>query len=141
VTVRLLLDEHFSPKIAAALRALGHDVMAVWDEPALRGVSDADLFAHAAMTGQRIVTENVRDFLPLAAAARAEGSPAAALLLLSPRRFDRGHGGFGSIVDALAAWLDGNPGGRPDEDWLTRPAMNGWPTWTPTQTTIATWQT
>jgi len=118
VTARLLLDEHFSPKIAVALRVLGHDVVAVWEEPALRGLEDADLFAWAAATGRRIVTENVRDFLPLAAAARASGSPAAPLLLVSSRRFDRGRDGFGVIVAALAAWLDDTPDDRPDEDWL-----------------------
>ncbi|MGH3158093.1 MAG: hypothetical protein ACRDNF_16160 [Streptosporangiaceae bacterium] len=36
LSVRLLLDEMFSPIIAAALRDLGHDVTAVAEQPGLR---------------------------------------------------------------------------------------------------------
>jgi hypothetical protein len=42
---RLLLDEMFSPAVAAELRALGHDVIAVADRPDLRSKSDEEIFA------------------------------------------------------------------------------------------------
>ena len=114
----LLLDEHFSPLLAVALRERGYDVTAVWEDPELRGLPDAALFAHAVGTGQRIVTENVRDFLPLAASARSDETPAAALLLVSPNRFSRESRSIGALVVALAAWLDASDG-RPDEDWFS----------------------
>ena len=41
--VKLLLDEMFSPAIAAELRVLGHDVIAVADRPDLRSKSDEEI--------------------------------------------------------------------------------------------------
>jgi hypothetical protein len=41
--VRLLLDEMFSPAITVELRALGHDVIAVADQPDLRSRSDGEI--------------------------------------------------------------------------------------------------
>ena len=40
--MRLLLDELFPPEIARALRQQGHDVRAIQEEPAQRGLSDGD---------------------------------------------------------------------------------------------------
>ena len=50
-SARLLLDEMFSPAIAAALRDLGQDVIAVAERGELRAISDDDVFAWA--TSQR----------------------------------------------------------------------------------------
>ncbi len=63
--VRLLLDEMFSPVIAAALRDLGHDVACVAEQPGLRAMSDEDVFALAAAQGRWLLTENVKDFQPI----------------------------------------------------------------------------
>ena len=43
----LLLDEMFSPAIAAELSKPGHDVIAVADRPDLRSKSDEEIFAWA----------------------------------------------------------------------------------------------
>lgn len=62
--MKLLLDEQLSPRIAEALRAQGHDVVAV-TEPAfshLRGLSDWELFVEVQSLGRTIVTENVAHF-------------------------------------------------------------------------------
>lgn len=120
MTAGLLLDEHYSEAIAAALRDLGHDVVAVVSDPDLRGASDGEVFRFAAGQGRRIVTENIKDFRPLlldAAASEAAGAP---LLLVPPRRFPRGRGDRTAvIVAAIHAWLARpDVAERPVEDWL-----------------------
>ncbi len=120
MTVQLLLDEHYAEAIAAALRAAGHDVVAPVADAELRGTSDPELFRHAADANRRIVTENVKDFRPLLLNAIATGAPAAALLLVPPRRFPRGRGDRTSaIVTALRTWLEHPDATRRSmEDWL-----------------------
>jgi hypothetical protein len=116
----LLLDEHYSESIAQALRATGHDVMAVVARPELRGAPDAEIFRWASAEGSRVVTENIRDYRPLLQRAIAAGETPAALLLVPPRRFPRGRGDRTAvIVAALATWLARpDSGDRPLEDWL-----------------------
>jgi predicted nuclease of predicted toxin-antitoxin system len=63
--VGLLLDEMFSPVIAAELSKLGHDVIAVVDRPDLRSESDEEIFAWASTDKRRLLTENVKDFRPI----------------------------------------------------------------------------
>lgn len=120
MTVRLLLDEHYSEDIAHALRELGHDVVSAVADPELRGATDLELFQHATAVGRRIVTENIKDFRPLLLQAIPD-QPAAPLLLVPPRRFPRGRGDRTAvIVAALNAWLSrADAGRRPPEDWLT----------------------
>jgi len=120
VTVRLLLDEHYSDVIAVALRERGHNVMSVVADVGLRSASDAELFRWAADAGRRIVTENIKDFRPLLMAAMGSAEPVASLLLVPPRRFPRRSGGrTNAIVVALAAWLEkAGAQDRPAEDWL-----------------------
>jgi hypothetical protein len=62
---RLLLDEMFSPAIAAALRDLGHDVIAVAERGELRAMTDEEVFAWATAQGRWLLTENVKDFRPI----------------------------------------------------------------------------
>lgn len=72
--VRLLLDEMFSPTVAAELRALGHDVIAVADRPDLRSKSDQELYAWASAEQRWLLTENVKDFRPIMLRALQAGS-------------------------------------------------------------------
>ena len=113
----LVLDEMFSPKLAENLRRRGFDVIVVADDPQLRAKSDAELCDWAAQEDRRIVTENVKDFRPLAVARR--GSPR--LLFTSSRTFPRSRRSFGAISNALQEWLE-SPAqdSRPAEDWLWR---------------------
>ena len=120
MTVRLLLDEHYSAGIARRLRANGHGVVAVAEDTELRAQPDAELFRYAASEGRRIVTENIKDFRRLLTHAYSTGEAVAQLLLVSPKRFPRGSSDrTQDIVGALAGWLS-RPDAveRPDEDWL-----------------------
>ena len=56
----LLLDEMFSCAIAGQLRGKGHDVLAVVADPALIGLPDDQILAHATETGRALVTANIK---------------------------------------------------------------------------------
>lgn len=61
--MRLFLDAHVSgPKIATALREIGHGVRAADEERALDGVDDSELLTLAASENRILITFNVRDF-------------------------------------------------------------------------------
>lgn len=121
MSTRLLLDEHYSEEIAAALRERRHDVLAVVSDADLRAASDPMIFGWAAEAGRRIVTENIKDFRPLLLHGAMSGAPIASLLLVPPRRFPRGRGDrAASITAALHDWLScSDAARRPVEDWLT----------------------
>jgi hypothetical protein len=120
VTVRLLLDEHYSEAIASQLRHDGYDVVAVVADPDLRAQPDDEIFRRASTSGRRVVTENIKDFRPLLQQAYASGDPVAPLLLVPPGRFPRGTGGRAEAISAaLLRWLAAaDVEDRPDEDWL-----------------------
>jgi hypothetical protein len=120
VSVRLLLDEHYSEAIAERLRAAGYDVVSVVADPDLRGQPDAEIFRSAAAAGRRIVTGNVKDFRPLLQPAYANDEPVAALLLVPPGRFSHSGGRRAAAISrALSSWLAAaDAADRPDEDWL-----------------------
>jgi predicted nuclease of predicted toxin-antitoxin system len=119
---RLLLDEHYSPQLARALRERGHDVVALLENAALVGQPDDVVFAWAATQRRRIVTENIADFRPLQARALDVGSPAADLLLVLTGRFARTPARRHELVDGLHRWLvDAARTARPAEDWLAPP--------------------
>jgi hypothetical protein len=120
VSRRLLLDEHYSESIAAALRERGHDVVAVVADAEISGASDSQVYRFAAEAGRRIVTENIKDFRPLLMAAMSADAKIAPLLLVHPRRFPRGRGDRTAvIVNALDTWLQREQVDVPLwEDWL-----------------------
>jgi nucleoside-diphosphate-sugar epimerase len=121
----LLLDEMFSAHLARTLRGRGHDVVAVVENPELRALSDADIFAWAASHGRRILTENVKDYRPLLLAAQESGAPCAALLLTSSRTFPRSRNNPGPLTEALGTWLeDSGTEVRSVEVWLAGPATD-----------------
>lgn len=99
--MRLLLDEMYPAGLAVDLREAGFDVVAVLEVPELVGVADRVVLEEAARINRVIVTENVRDFVALAA------SPHAGILLVSPRRYQRTPRGIGTLRHALEAKLHG----------------------------------
>ena len=116
---RLLLDEMFSPAVAAELRELGHDVLAVADRPDLRSKSDEEIFAWANAEQRWLLTENVKDFRPTMLRALQAGPLGCGLLFTSSRTFPRSRKNSGSLIRALDAWLTAGPPPPPvTESWL-----------------------
>lgn len=70
--MRLLLDENVSPRLVAALRADGHDVVHVRDM-GWSGDPDHLLWRRAVADSRTFVTINVRDFRRLAEAEEIHG--------------------------------------------------------------------
>jgi hypothetical protein len=118
--VRLLLDEMFSPAVAAELRQLGHDVIAVADQPELRSKSDDEVFAWACAQRRWVLTENVKDFRPILLRTLQGGLPTCGLLFTSSRTFYRSRKNPGPLIRAVHAWLTAEPPAPSvTESWLT----------------------
>lgn len=111
----------FSPVIARELAARGHQVRAVAADPELRAMTDSDLCGWAEEGGYTLVTGNVKDFRPLAAASEASGrAKTPPLLFTSSRSFPRSRRNPGILVLAFDAWLTNGPhAGK--EEWLQSP--------------------
>lgn len=106
--MKLLLDEMYSVVVAAQLRARGYDVVAL-NDPSYRhmaGADDADVYGAALAEERLLVTENVKDFRRLEAAALAAGEPHAELIFTTNRRFPRSkRATIGRLVLALDVLL------------------------------------
>jgi hypothetical protein len=88
--VRLRLDEMVPLRIARELRDAGHDVDAVAESPALRGLADAQQLAQASAEGRALVSYDAGDLIPIAAQTTASGQRHAGLILLRSSRFPQG---------------------------------------------------
>jgi hypothetical protein len=100
--VRLLLDHNLSGKrLGGPLRAAGHDVRALNEEPQSEGLDDPDVLALAASEERIVVTRNSRDFAPLAREWAELGRAHAGLILVWS--FD--HGAFHEIVGGVERCL------------------------------------
>lgn len=107
--MKLLLDEHYSPRIAEDLRAQGHDVIAVVELSALTGLPDRTLITVARDGGRALVTENVGDFIPIVTELARIGTSHAGIILTNPHRFPRSRDGMGRLVEALSDLLVAHP--------------------------------
>jgi predicted nuclease of predicted toxin-antitoxin system len=105
--VRLILDEHFSFRIAEQLRGKGFDVLAVAERNELRQMSDEDLLRWARTDERTLVTENVQDFMPIHGECLNHGESHAGIILTSSGKFPRSTAGIGLLVAALARLLEG----------------------------------
>jgi hypothetical protein len=106
VSYPLLLDEMFSGVIAEQLRAKGHDVLAVVADPALAGLPDEQILAHATSTGRALVTANIKDFIPLDARSRAASQAHAGLILVSAKTFPQDRSYTAALTSAFSTLLD-----------------------------------
>lgn len=121
--MRLLLDEHYSPEIAATLRERDHDVLAT-AEAGLAGSGDEDLLAAAAAQSRALLTNNARHFVPLARRWAAEGRAHSGLLLTAEASMPRSDQSIGLYVAALEELLVTHDGDEPLRDqvrWLKPP--------------------
>jgi len=103
--VKLLLDEHYSPKIAAELRKRGHDVVSAAERDDLRGLGDRELWNLASAERRALVTENVADFMPLVRETAAAGERHCGVVFTSPRSLPRSLGTTGAYVKRLDSFL------------------------------------
>ena len=77
---RLYLDEDVRPLLAVTLRDRGYDAISAIELEHI-GMPDSEHFAFAASEGRALLTFNIRDFVPLASRAMAEGTPFAGLIV------------------------------------------------------------
>ncbi len=116
--MKALLDEQLSPRIAELLRDRGHDVQAVVDRRDLAGRSDRAILEIAAAEERAVITNNVKDFRPLAAERLARGESHAGLILLPSTRI-RTRGAVEMLADAIEQILREHPDGMPaTERWI-----------------------
>jgi hypothetical protein len=103
--VRLLLDEHYSPKIAVELRKRRHDVVSATERDDLRGLGDRELWNFASAEGRALMSENAADFMPLVREAAAEGARHSGVVFTSPRSLPRSLETIGVYVERLDGFL------------------------------------
>jgi predicted nuclease of predicted toxin-antitoxin system len=116
--VKALLDEQLSPRIAERLRHSGHDVQAVVDRRDLAGQRDRAILDIAVAGERAVITNNVKDFRPLAAERLARGETHAGLILLPSTRI-RTRGAAEMLADAIDRILREHPDGLPaTERWI-----------------------
>ncbi|MHB1431374.1 MAG: DUF5615 family PIN-like protein [Streptosporangiaceae bacterium] len=116
--MRALLDEHLSPQIAVLLRKVGYDVDAVADREDLVGRSDRAILEAACREGRAVVTNNVKDFRPLAAEWLAQGRTHAGLILLPSTRA-RSRNTIAAVAVAIEGILSDHPDGLSgSERWI-----------------------
>lgn len=104
--MKVLVDEMYPAMMAEALRASGIDAATVADLR-LAGAPDAEIFGAAAVAGDFcVLTENVGDFVRIAADHSTGGGHHAGLLIALSSRFSRRPPGLQPLVDAIRAITD-----------------------------------
>ncbi|MGO9900172.1 MAG: DUF5615 family PIN-like protein [Solirubrobacteraceae bacterium] len=111
--MKLLLDEMFSPLVAAELRARGHDAVAIKEHDEWQSLSDPDVVALARTEQRAVVTANIRDLRPLHVELVAAGGEGHAGMVFVPTSVRLTRAATGQLVAALEARLAEYPG---DED-------------------------
>lgn len=104
-----MLDELYSQKIAVAVRAGGHEVVAVKERPDLEGLKDVELFQLMRHERRGIVTEDYADFQRLLNEAVATGTTHYGLVFTSRSQLPRGKQTIGLFVEVLDDFLSRHP--------------------------------
>jgi predicted nuclease of predicted toxin-antitoxin system len=116
--VKGLIDEQLSPQIAALLRQAGYDVVAVAERDDLVGSSDTIVLEVAVTEERAVITNNVKDFRPLAAQRLAQGRTHAGLILLPSKR-TRSRAAVATLAGAIEKVLQDHPDGLAgSERWI-----------------------
>jgi hypothetical protein len=95
----------FTDDVAQQLRSQGYDVISVVADPALIGLPDDQILAHATTEGRALVTANIKDFIPLDTRYRAADQSHAGLIHVSTKTFPQSRGFPSAATAALAALL------------------------------------
>lgn len=105
--MKLALHHHYSTVIARELRDIRHDVVAAvergWDREA-----DDRLLALCSREGRARLTNNVRDFVPMAGAWSEAGQEHAGIVLTTDGHVPRRMGAVGDAIRVLDAFLSGH---------------------------------
>ena len=116
--MKAILDEQLSPQIAVLLRKAGYEVDAVPERDDLVGRSDRIVFGAACNEGRAVVTNNIKDFRPLAAEYLAQGRMHSGLILLPSTR-TRSRAAIAALARAIEDVLSENPDGlSASERWI-----------------------
>ena len=120
--MKLLLDEQLSPDIAKSLRDRDrcHDVIAIKEREEWIQLSDDAVIEIALAEHRAVVTNNLRDFRPRAAALVTSGRGHYGMVYV-PADHRRTRGDVGCIAAAVEAILVAHPGDdglRNGETWL-----------------------
>lgn len=106
--MKLLLDEMYTPEIAAQLRRRKHDVEAISGSPHT-GISDPQVVALAASQRRALLTNNVRDFMVVHGEFLKAGEHHFGLLFTDDGSMPRGTGTIGFYVQSLDEFLTARP--------------------------------
>lgn len=95
----------WSSAIARELRLRGCDVVAATELPRrFRGIPDREFFLRAQDDGRAVVTDNVRDFMPIVAEQASRATPHFGVVFALRPSFDRARAGIvGDMTRALEA--------------------------------------
>ncbi len=116
--MKVLLDEQLSPQLAALLREAGHDAVGVVERVDLVGRVDSTIFEVATGEGRAVVTNNIKDFRPLAAERLAQGRSHGGLILVPSTR-SRTRASITMLAAAIQKVLEENPDGLAgSERWI-----------------------
>jgi predicted nuclease of predicted toxin-antitoxin system len=121
--VKALLDEQLPPRIAARLRERGYDVVAVVERAELIGSTDMFLLEVAWSERRAVITNNVKDFRPLAAQRLARDQDHGGLILL-PSSQARTRALVERLAAAIEAVLHDNPDGLASSERWIGPLIN-----------------
>ncbi len=108
--MRALLDEQLSPLIAQLVQKRGLDVVAVAERSDLIEASDHEVFDTATREQRAVVTNDIKDFRPIAAERLTDGRGHAGLILLPASR-SRSLNATGALADAIEALMRSHPNG------------------------------
>ena len=116
--MKALLDEHFSHRIAQTLSERSLDVQAVSERTDLAEAPDREIMEVARREERAVVTNNIKDFRPIAAERLTDGRGHAGLILLPTDR-SRRRDSTGVLADAIEGLMRAHPEGIPDaEHWI-----------------------
>ncbi|MGI8577680.1 MAG: DUF5615 family PIN-like protein [Nocardioidaceae bacterium] len=116
--MKALLDEQLSPQIAVLLRHRGYDVIAVAERIDLVGSGDGMILEVASNELRAVVTNNVKDFRPLAAERLASGQEHGGLILVPSSRI-RSRAAVAALAKEIEGVLCDNPDGMASsERWI-----------------------
>ena len=117
--MKVLLDAQLSHQIARVLSDRGHDAVAVTSLAGLpANTPDAQLMQLAHAEGRAVVTNNVKDFRPIAAQRIAVGHGHSGLILVSAAT-PRSKAATTPLANAIERLMLDNPGGlQNSERWI-----------------------